>query len=76
MNFAFERARTLQYEMAERNRSRKPDNEYKPEFEPGDLLLVWEKAAAESRLKGDERRLEGAKGGELPGKLGKRKSTM
>ena len=53
LDFAFERARTLQYEMAERNRSRKPDNEYKPEFEPGDWLLVWEKAAAESRLKGD-----------------------
>ena len=66
LEFAFERARTLQYE---RNRARKPDNEYKPEFEPGDLLLVWEKASAESRLKGDVRRLEGDKGGVLPGKL-------
>jgi hypothetical protein len=69
LNFAFERARTLQYEMAERNRARKPDNEYKPEFEPGDLLLVWEKASAESRLKADVRRLQGDEGGILPGKL-------
>ena len=69
LNFAFERARTLQYNMAERNRLRKPDNQYKPDFEPGDLLLVWEKAAAESRLQADVRRLEGDQGGVLPGKL-------
>ena len=52
--------------MSERNQARKPDNEYKPEFEPGDLLLVWEKASAERRLTKDIRRLEGDKGGLLP----------
>ena len=55
--------------MSEKNQARKIDNECKPEFEPGDLLLVWEKASAESRLKSDIRRLEGDKGGLLPGKL-------
>jgi hypothetical protein len=58
----------LQTTMAEKNQDRKPE-EYKPEFEPGDLLLVWEKASSESRLKKDVRRLEGDKGGALPGKL-------
>jgi transposase InsO family protein len=69
LNFAFERARELQYTMAERNQLRKPDNQYKPDFQPGDLLLIWEKAAAESRLNRDVRRLEGDEGGKLPGKL-------
>jgi hypothetical protein len=69
LKFAFERAMILQEKMAEKNQGRKPDNEYTPEFEPGDLLLVWEKASAESRLKADVRRLEGDKGGVLPGKL-------
>jgi exodeoxyribonuclease III len=69
LKFSFEQAQILQTAMAERNQERKPDNEYKPEFEPGDLLLVWEKASAESRLKGDIRRLQGDEGGVLPGKL-------
>ena len=43
LKFAFEQARILQTQMSEKNQARKPDNEYKPEFEPGDLLLVWEK---------------------------------
>ena len=51
LKFAFEQAQILQTAMAEKNQDRKPDNKYKPEFEPGDLLLVWEKASAESRLK-------------------------
>ena len=67
LKLAFEQAQILQTAMAEKNQDRKPDNEYKPEFEPGDLLLVWEKT--ESRLKGDVRRLERDKGGVLPGKL-------
>ena len=41
----------MQKAMADKNQDRKPDNEYESEFEPGDLLLVWEKASAESRLK-------------------------
>ena len=55
--------------MAEKNQDRKPNNEYKPEFEPGDLLLVWKKASAESRLKRDVRRLKRYKGEVIPGKL-------
>ena len=69
LEFAFKQAQILQTAMAQKNQDRKPDNEYKPEFEPGDLLLVWEKASSESRLKGDVRRLQGDKGGVLPGKL-------
>ena len=53
LKFAFEQAPILQTTMSEKNQGRKIDNEYKPEFEPGDLLLVWEKASAESRLKSD-----------------------
>ena len=57
----------MQTAMAEKNQDRKSNNEYKPEFEPGDLLLVWEKASAESRLKRDVRRLKGDKGGMIRG---------
>jgi hypothetical protein len=69
LDFAFDRARNLQYAMAERNKLRHPDNQYKPAYEPGDLLLVWEKASSESRLQGDIRRWQGDQGGKLPGKL-------
>ena len=69
LKFASEQAQILQTTMAEKNQEIKPDNEYKPEFEPGDLLLVWEKASAESRLQRDVRRFQGDEGGVLPGKL-------
>ena len=69
LKFAFDQAQIMQKAMADKNQNRKPSNEYKPEFEPGDLLLVWEKASAESRLKRDVRRLKGDKGGVIPGKL-------
>ena len=69
LKFAFKQAQIFQTTMAEKNQGRKLDNEYKPGFEPGDLLLVWEKASAESRLKKDVRRLQGDDGGILPGKL-------
>jgi transposase InsO family protein len=69
MDFAIDRARRLQYEATERNRLRRPDNQYKPMFEPGDYLLVWEKAAAESRLQQLVRGLMGDEGGRLPQKL-------
>lgn len=59
----------LQQEMTERNRARIAQNQYDPDFKEVDLLLVWEKSNAESRLEGDVRRLEGDQGGKLPGKL-------
>ena len=47
LNFAMQHAQDLQYIAAERNRQRKPDNEYKPDYEEGDLLLIWEKSSSE-----------------------------
>ena len=70
MEFVFDRARRLQLERSERNRDQMPDNQYKPKFIPGDHLLVWEKAAQETRLQIDEKNLKGHEGGRLPGKLG------
>ena len=42
LKFAFDQAQIMQKAMADKNQDRKPNNEYKPEFEPGDLLLVGE----------------------------------
>ena len=40
LRFAFHQAQIMQKAMADKNQDRKPNNEYKPEFEPRDLLLV------------------------------------
>src|SRR5690242_1062423 len=51
--------------MSEKNRLRKPDNQYEPDFKPGD----WERKASEGRLEGAIRKT-GAQGrAAIPTKL-------
>jgi hypothetical protein len=49
LEFAFNRARTLQAIAAKRNKARQPE-QYTPKFKPGDFLLLQERAAKEGRL--------------------------
>ena len=67
LSTAFEYARNRQYEMSEKNKLRKDEDEYKPDFKEGDLLLIWERASAESRLKSSNGTIN--KTSKLPRKL-------
>lgn len=51
---AFRKAQTLQFETSQRNHRRKDKAQYQPDFEPGDWLMVWERASAEARLRGSD----------------------
>ena len=68
LEYAFDRARRLQAQQNEKNAERAPE-QYKPDFKEGDWLMVWEKAANESRLHKEVRKLTGHPAGALPGKL-------
>ena len=56
LEFAFKRSRDLQAIAAEKNKARKPE-QTKPNFAPGDLLLLQARSAKEGRL--EERDEEG-----------------
>ena len=52
---AFEYVRRKQYEAADTNYQRTAANRYKPDFNKGDFLFLWERAAKETRLERDKR---------------------
>ena len=62
---AFEKARQLQYDAAVKNEQIKGINRYEPDFKPGDWLLVWKRAADESRWEAED----GEEAGKIPTKL-------
>jgi len=62
---AFARTRELQRIAADRNKARKP-TQFKPDFKPGDLLLLYARAAVEGRI---EEKTEDGKSIPLPKKL-------
>ena len=65
LDFAFKRVRKLQEKASARNKERRPP-QTKPDFRPGDLLLLMERSAKEGRI--EERTAEG-KAIPLPEKL-------
>jgi len=66
---AFEQTKEAQISVAKKNKDRDTRKHTDPDYKVGDFLYLWEKSAAESRLRKEIQEIVGHKGGKLPTKL-------